>query len=150
MLASAFAEAGEFETARTFMARDKNAHRKVLLGTDAEAITPGLLKQALELCRRTGGSLEIFHLIPAEAATKGKCGTVNTAYLTSLKEKLMSLGIKYQYEMKDTAFSGELLTYMEKRRDLLLIVLGLMQKGKRKIQEDIARQVKCPVVVLSA
>ena len=61
MSAAAFAEAGEFETARQIAGKNKNAHKKVLVVLEDEDLNLRLFNYAHDLCKRLGGQLEILH-----------------------------------------------------------------------------------------
>ena len=65
MVAATFAEAGEHDTARKYLEKQKNAHKKILFATNAEKITPKTLGRAVSICKRIGAMLEVFHVLPA-------------------------------------------------------------------------------------
>jgi hypothetical protein len=61
MSAAAFAEVGEFDTAREIAGKSKNAHKKVLIVLEGDDLNKRILNYALDLCKRLGGQLEILH-----------------------------------------------------------------------------------------
>ena len=61
MSAAAFAEAGEFETARQIAGKSKNAHKKVLVVLEGDDLSMRILQYAQDLSKRLEGQLEILH-----------------------------------------------------------------------------------------
>jgi len=151
MSAAAFAELGEFDTAREIAGKHKNAHKKVLVVLEDEDLGPRILHYAQDLSKRLGGQLEILHRqglnkvditkteVWQEFTKKG--GEIDCTSLgpgESLDEKLMEYG--------------------ETRRDILCVVLRihLMDKKPGKKNEEkawspdwIMEKLNCPVMVYS-
>ncbi|MGB5884989.1 MAG: hypothetical protein WBG28_12890, partial [Desulfobulbales bacterium] len=63
MVAAAFAEAGEFESARQMTPVSKNSHKKILLGTEGNTSLAKAAQYSFNACLRLGTSLEVLHLI---------------------------------------------------------------------------------------
>jgi hypothetical protein len=151
MSAAAFAEVGEFDTAREIAGKNKNAHKKVLVVLEGDDLGIRILNYALNLCKRLGGQLEILH----------KQGPLK---VDITKTELWQEFTKKGGEVVCTSLGpGEslddkLIEYGEKRRDILCVVLRihLMDKkpGKKKEEKAwspdwIMEKLNCPVMVYS-
>lgn len=66
MAASAFAEAGEFETARQIA----KGNRRILLGIRKDGISSKTLLYALNACKRIGNGLDILYIFPDGVETE--------------------------------------------------------------------------------
>lgn len=151
MSAAAFAEAGEFETARQLAGRNKNAHKKVLVVLEGDELNQRILKYALDLCKRLGGRLEILH---KQGLNKVKITeTAVWAELSGKGERIVcsSLG-------PGESLDEKLIEYGRTRRDILCVVLriALMDKKPVKKMEEkawspdwIMQNLNCPVMVYS-
>ena len=62
MVAAAFAEAGEFESARQMTMNSKNSYKKILLGTEGNASLAKAAQYSFNACLRLGTNLEVLHL----------------------------------------------------------------------------------------
>jgi hypothetical protein len=151
MSAAAFAEAGEFDTARQIAGKNKNAHKKVLVVLEGDDLSLRILNYASDLCKRLGGQLEILHkpgagqvdITKAEVwqeytRTEGPVACTTLNYAESLDDKLTEYG--------------------KTRRDILCVVLRihLMEKEPAKKSEEnawspdwIMEILNCPVMVYS-
>ena len=127
MAAAAFAEAAEFETAQQFLKQNKTANKKVLLSTNQEEVTEKIVRYAMKLCKRIGGSLEILHLL----CTSEKCWMQMKQQMVDGEEILLKarnsfqkIGALYQPVLGDGCgcLAEEVLKYTAKRRDILCIV----------------------------
>jgi len=151
MVAAAFAEAGEHEYAGKILASGKTSHKKVLLGTDCPVVTGQVLDHALNLCKRLGSSLEVFQIIPAEAVESSprEFFEAGTRRLQSLKSKLSTLGISYDFAIKESSLEEELRTISQKRRDILAVIIPVCE-GKKAERDNfktaMSRLFSCPVV----
>jgi hypothetical protein len=150
MSAAAFAEAGEFETARQ-IAKNKNSHKKVLVVLENEDLNRRILNYAQDLCERLGGQLEILHkqgpdrLAVCQSAvwqdfTK-KAGPVVCTSLTP-----------------DESLDEMLIEYGKTRRDILCVVLRIDLMDKKPVKKKaerawspdwIMQKLNCPVMVYS-
>ena len=153
MNAATFAEAGEFETARQFLSTNKNARKRVLLGTDKPEIDARTISYAMHLCQRLGGGLEIFHVLdlPAEEAASGL--SQGQELLSSLSNALHQKGIAYQPAMGAGCLADEVLRHAGSRRDILCVVFDAMEASGatcRKAKENMIAKFQamhCPVVM---
>jgi hypothetical protein len=151
MAAAAFAEVGEFETARQLAGKNKNAHKKVLVVLEGDDLSMRILNYALDLCKRLGGQLEILH-----KQGPGKEDISNTAVWREFSQKgeeifCSSLGA-------GESLDDRLIEYGKTRRDILCVVLriDLMEKKPGKTKEEnawspdwIMQKLNCPVMVYS-
>ena len=151
MAAAAFAEVGEFETARQLAGKNKNAHKKVLVVLEGDDLSMRILNYALDLCKRLGGQLEILHKQGPE-----KMDITKTEVWQEFAEKtedVFCLSLKPGESLDDT-----LIEYGKTRRDILCVVLriDLMEKRPDKKKNEkawspdwIMQKLNCPVMVYS-
>lgn len=151
MSAAAFAEVGEFDTAREIAGKSKNAHKKVLIVLEGDDLNKRILNYALDLCKRLGGQLEILH-----KQGPNKVDITKTELWQEFTKKGgqvvgTSLG-------PGESLDDKLTEYGETRRDILCVVLRihLMDKKPSKKKEEkawspdwIMEKLDCPVMVYS-
>ncbi len=153
MSAATFAEAGEFETARQFLTTNKNARKRVLLGTDKQEIDARTISYAMHLCQRLGGGLEIFHVLHLPAEEEGTELSQGKEPLVSLSNALHQKGIAYQPVKGAGCLADEVLRHAGSRRDILCVVFDAMEAGGttcRKAKENMIAKFQamhCPVVM---
>lgn len=140
MAAAAFAEAGEFEAALSFLEPLKGVlKKKVLLTIDGEEIHPNLIQYAINLCKRIGAGLEILHV---HLPTRKKKRT---------REFFGRFNIDYLAHGRGAGFLETVTGYAIGRRDIMLVILGMTgqpgHKCEEKCIEGMSRQLGCPVVV---
>lgn len=153
MSAVAFAEAGEFETARRQMVKNrKTAHKRVLLGTDAAEIDRQFVQYALQLCARLEAGLEIVHLIKSGSAS-GK----EILALDQLQRSLEEKNIVYQAVVEGGSLEEEVEKYTRARRDILCVVLESAEKEPRerrgvagRKENKFLKNLSCPVVLFES
>ena len=151
MSAAAFAEAGEFDTARQMAGRNKNSHKKVLLVLENEDLNLRILNYAQELCNRLGGQLEILH-----QQEPGKLAICQSEIWQEFTKKMDSVACT---SLAPEESLEEMLTeYGKTRRDILCVVLriDLMEKKPVKKKDEkawspdwIMQRLNCPVMVYS-
>lgn len=139
--------------ARQFIKSPKNAHKRVLLGTDREEINPKTLHYAMRLCQCIGGSLEIFHVLHVvEEGVTGESVQKNRL-VEAVKNFFLEKGILYQLVMGKECLAEEVLRYTSNRRDLLCVIFDSMETGNlscQKAKENMLvkfHALHCPVVV---
>jgi len=151
MSAAAFAEAGEFDTARQIAGKNKNAHKKVLVVLEGDELSIRLLNYAVDLCKRLGGQLEILHKQGPMHVDITKTGAWQE--FTKKGEQVVCSAIESSESLDD-----KLTEYGKNRRDILCVVLriDLMDKKPAKKQEEkawspdwIMQKLNCPVMVYS-
>lgn len=149
MASAAFAEAGEFESARQMLSRDKTSNKKVLLATDTERVHAGVIRHALNLCRRMGGKLEILHLLAGPAN-----GRAVEMERREIPGELGEYASSYTQLVIGKSFENEVAKFTENRGDLLCVVLDTARCRKtannnvcRKYLADLVEKITCPVVI---
>ncbi|MFA6284702.1 MAG: hypothetical protein WCT30_02250 [Desulfurivibrionaceae bacterium] len=153
MTAAAFAEAGEFETARQFLKTNKNAHKRVLLGTDKPEIATRTISYALHLCQRLGGGLEIFHMLRMPENEIGSALSQEKEPLAALNTALQQQGVIYQPFTGLGCLADEVLKHASARRDILCVVFDVLEPDGascRKAKENMITRLQalhCPVVM---
>ena len=153
LMAITFAEAGEFETARQFLTTNKNARKRVLLGTDKPEIATRTISYALHLCQRLGGSLEIFHMLhlPENEMVSGL--SQEKEPLAALNTALQQKGVVYQPVSGHGCLADEVLRHAGTRRDILCVVFDALEPDGticRKAKENMLAKFQalhCPVVM---
>lgn len=155
MAAVAFAEAGEFREARQWLQADKTTNKRVLLGTEQEEIDEKMVRHAIELCRRIGGKLEVFHMFRSSQEESDKIEKElleQKPLLTDWKTKLQQKGIYYQVAVGPDCLADALSGYVQTRRDILCVVFDNTQQGNRcrQAKEKLLttlQKIKCPIVM---
>lgn len=150
MVSATFAEAGEFDTARQIIGRNKNANKKVLLGTDAIEINPAVVRKALNLCQRVGAKLEILQIL------KGKGSGISDNLASFDSSQKPAKEIELTRVFSEGSFDEEIVRCTENRRDIVFLVLSSavsMFDNSRKRQEQylasLIEKLEYPVVVFS-
>ncbi|MFP3983292.1 MAG: hypothetical protein ACLFV2_06320 [Desulfurivibrionaceae bacterium] len=156
MSAAAFAEQGEYATARQIIDRSAKSNKRVLLGTDELELDPKIIKYTLKLCQRMEGGLEILHVNPTY---KGKFGRhkKRNFFQDSLskmyEKKMFKKGIVYQPVWSEKSIVEEIVDYVAPRRHIISVVLRSpdyfadSSKGvRRKDVSILLQKIQCPVV----
>jgi hypothetical protein len=151
MSAAAFAEVGEFETAREIAGKNKNAHKKVLVVLEDDDLSPRILKYALDLCKRLGGQLEILH-----KQGPGQIDLTKTKAWQEVTQR--GEDVVYSLLAPGESLDDRLTEYGKTRRDILCVVLRIdlmekkpsKKKGEKAWSPDwIMQKLNCPVMVYS-
>jgi len=143
MSAVTFAEAGEFETAREII----NRNRKVLLGIKTADIDA--LRYAINISRRIDADLDILFIAGPENADYG------TELLKRFKSELDKEDIHYEITRKIGDLRKEIVDYTMKRGEILFVVVGSssetdidFHKEERMLSSSWGN-LKCPLVVVT-
>ena len=153
MIAASFAEAGEFETANWVLGLSKNANKRVLLGTDKTEIKPITIGNALRLCQRIGGNLEIFHMLRLPGGTTEKELRQEKEMIEALVGTLLRKGVVYRPVRAEGCLADALLGHVATRRDILCVVFDALEAGEARCfkakEKMIARfqSLSCPVMI---
>ena len=141
MAAAAFAEAGEFDTAKEML----KENRKVLLALTGEKSDANAFRHALNLCKRIHAALEILHV------SADKAGLSDT-FVSELNKN----GIEYDYIHKEGCIKEQILDYTDNHSGTLLVVVESSEKLNMncsnkpdKSLRNFWKNLKCPLVVVS-
>ncbi|HEX9859640.1 MAG TPA: universal stress protein [Nitrospirota bacterium] len=157
MASAAFAEAGEFNTAREMYG--KNSNKKVLLGTEGTEVDHKAFRYASNLCQRVGAKLEILYILRPSLLERGKnleelLGEVKSG-LKNVFESLIKEGIDYSLNFGEGRLEDEVARYAEGRSDILFVVMessGLSEEHRSRLEKRLSvatEKLKCPLVVVT-
>lgn len=141
MSATAFAEAGEFETAREIL----KGRKKVLLTLTARESDTKSFKYALNICKRIGAGLEILYV----SKSIEKSGLLNEFFKELEKE-----GIPFEIVQGSGCIKEEIINRTDKNRDIQFVViessdtLDLDCKRDDRVLSEAWKRLKCPLVVV--
>ncbi len=140
MAAAAFAEEGEFETAREIM----HERRTILLALTGDKSDENAFRYAMSTCQRLGAELELLY-----------SKTHKKELINLFKSELRLRGVDYQFIKAEGCVKEEVLNYTSKRTDILFVViessdgLNINCKKSNKIISRSWINLKCPLVVVS-
>jgi len=160
MASAAFAEEGMFDVARELSREGKNSGKKVLLGAEGTGADHKAFRYALNLCRRVGADLEILHVLRPSAGgpacdIKEELARTKEA-LRPVLEAVKGEGVSYFLNFGSGRLEEEVARYVEKRRDILFVVVESPEDAKGKkggLQKGLAgalERLGCPLVVVSS
>ena len=138
--ASAFAEAGEYETARQLIKTDQRV-LLVLTGTIGDAKS---LKYAENFCERMKAKLEVI-------CSAGMRDSIEVS-LRSIREK----GIEYTVAETDACLKQAIVDITLANQDILYVVVNSFSdlevgcSGDLNTKTDVRDMVRCPLVVVGA
>jgi len=155
MVAAAFAEAGEFESACQMTKSSKNSHKKILLGTEGNTSLAKAAQYAFKACIRMGTNLEVLHLIRQTelAEAQENTSTLTKENLIPRKLEFKKIGILYYPVFSKDPLEVEVARFAVHRGDILFVVLNkdLGKKQKKGTYFDsLLTNLRCPVVVPQA
>ncbi len=140
MAAAAFAQAGEFETARETL----KEQRKILLALTGEKSDVNACRYALNTCKRIGAELEILY------TSKKAKGSLN-----QLQPELKKCGIEYSLIKKNGCLEKEIQNYTNMKRNILFVVIEAHEEintNSKKVNKNFVEswgRLKCPLVKVS-
>lgn len=159
MASAAFAEAGEFDSARQMLGQDKNSNKKVLLSTEGTDVNHKAFRYAFNLCRRVGARLEILHILrPSDTQESASIVETLSDVKQGLKpafERLAREGIAYSLNFGEGRLEEEVVKYTDGRSDILFVVIepphDAPEKKSRfeKRMNEALERLRCPLVVVS-
>lgn len=141
MSATAFAEAGELDTAREIL----NEKHKVLLVLTGMESDMKAARYALNLCKRIGAGLEILY-ITNDISKRASLDV----YLKELETK----GIEYQIAERENSLEEDVKRFADEVKGVQFVVvdsqdLGIAsERDEKKMLEEWER-LKCPLVLVS-
>ncbi len=140
MSAVAFAEAGEFETARSII----KERRKILLALTGKNSDTNAFRYAVNICNRIKADLEMLYV-----------GEYEKTRLDYYKSQLENEGIEYNVIRGKGCIKDELLRYTDNKKEILFVViespdgLSINCKEEEHFIADSYKKLKCPLVVVS-
>ena len=140
MAASAYAEAGEFETARETL----REQRKILLALKGEKSDINAFKYALNTCKRIGADLDVLYV-----------SRIEKRLISQFKSELRKAGIEYSLIRKSGSLEEEIQNYTGMKRDILFVVVEVSEgvdihsAKSGKIITNAWKNLRCPLVVVS-
>jgi hypothetical protein len=140
MAAAAFAEEGEFETARQTL----KEQRKILLALTGEKSDKNAFRYAVNVCKRIGAELEIIYV-----------SKIDNGLLKQFRSELRNEGIEYCFIQKNGSLQEVIKNHTDMKRDILFVVvevseeLNIKSGESVKILSDAWKNLKCPLVVVS-
>ncbi len=140
MAAAAYAQAGEFETARNTL----KENRKILLALKGEESDALAFRYAVNSCKRNGADLEILYTFddPQDLLKRFKSG---------LKKK----GMQYSIIKRNGILEEAIQEYAGTKNNIVFVVVEApeeISKKSSKVNKNISeswRNLKCPLVVVS-
>lgn len=139
MAASAFAEAGEFETARQIL----RGNRRVLLGLRKEGISKKTLLYAMNACKRIGNGLDILYI---------SNDNEETGELREFMKVLQEKGIAFNLIKRRGCLKKEIIDYVKEKKNIDFVVIestiNLERECKEGTLSDAWSALKCPLVVV--
>jgi len=154
MVAAAFAEAGEFESARQMTPVSKNSHKKILLGTEGNTSLAKAAQYSFNACVRLGTSLEVLHLIRQTelAESLENIEKKTKEGLIPRKLNFKKIGVLYYPVFSKNPLEEEVARFAMNRGDVLFVVLNtdVVQKKRRAHFASLLTNLRCPVVVPQA
>lgn len=141
MAAAAFAEAGEFNTAREMMKEE----RRVLLAVRYGQIDKKTLRYAYNTAKRIGATLDILYVSSIDTIDY-----VLGQFITELKEE----GLFHRLIRKNGCLKKQIIDYTNSEKDILFVVIESSENldidcglKNRNLSENWDK-LKCPLVVV--
>ncbi|WP_456433034.1 universal stress protein [Thermosulfuriphilus sp.] len=147
--AVAFAEAGEFETARELL-KGGFTEGHVVLGVEGLELDKKAFRYALNLCRSTRSALQIIQAIPAEGPDKKAKSPLPEEVLREALESLDFEGLPLRVVTVSGKLDQVLLLYLRHVKGIVSVVIAGGKRRFRQTYARIIREASCPVVLVSA
>jgi hypothetical protein len=139
MTAAAFAEAGEFDTARKIVKEEK----RVLLAIREGEIERKALTYALNTCKRIRADMDILYLSTTDAG--------ENLLLKEFFSELQREGITYRLIQRNGRLREEIKKYTDLERSIHFVVvesLAVDRWSKEERLSKILEKMECPLVVV--
>ncbi|MBI4687532.1 MAG: universal stress protein [Nitrospirae bacterium] len=140
MSAAAFAEEGEFETARQMI----NGRQKVLLAVTGRDTDRKAFRYAVNTCKRIGAGLEILHI-------QGD----GSALIAEFQDVLKKDAIAYEIAEGRGCIKEAVIKHTEERKDIQFVVIDSSEgidtecRESRRSLSERWKALRCPLVVVS-
>lgn len=139
MVASAFAEAGELETARQIL----RGNRRVLLALRNDGINKKTLLYAMNACKRVGTGLDILFISNDDEETEE---------LGEFMKTLEGEGIAFHLIRRRGCLKREIIDYVKEKKNIDFVVIESTENLERECREgtlsDAWSALRCPLVVV--
>lgn len=139
MAASAFAEVGDFETARQML----RGNRRVLLALRKEGISKKTLLYAMNACKRVGTGLDILFISHDEGEPED---------LREFMKSLEGEGIAFNLIRRMGCLKKEIIDYVKEKKNIDFVVIESTENLERECKEgslsDAWSALRCPLVVV--
>jgi nucleotide-binding universal stress UspA family protein len=159
--AIAFAEAGEFDTARDMAARNGKP-RTVLLAIEGERPSKMALDHALGLCKRMSAELDVLQLVenPQDLSDPNELGRrmseASSNVVTPLKD-VQKQGIPFKITLRLGDVNDKLINYVKRHKDVAIVVFDSPCAGSsdgrsrhwRKLVERFSQKLAVPLVTIA-
>lgn len=141
MSAAAFAEAGEFDTAKSMLHEKK----KVLLVLTGRETDMKAARYAVNTSKRIGAGIEILYLVK---------DSQEKSFLEEYLKELKTKGIAYHVTQCEKSLKVEVRRFIAKEKDIEFVVIDsdeqVVRSAKgRKISLHEWERLRCPVVLVS-
>jgi hypothetical protein len=160
MAAVAYAEAGEFTSARKII--EGNKAKTVLLVIEGERPTQAAFQYALNLCRRTGAELDILQVICKNESNDNYDAlshrmSAGSRRLVDMMQQLESAGIAFKITMRIGEVEQKLFNYAKRHKDVGMVVFD-SPRSKTSIKKDptwrnlidqISKQLSIPLITVA-
>jgi hypothetical protein len=143
MTASAFAEAGEFETAQEILKEG----RKILLAIKEGHLDQKILRYVLNTCERVVANLDILYV-----SSTDETDPILKQFLTEFEKE----GIDYTLIRKEGCLEKEIKEYTDSHDEIVFVIiespdslLDVDNKVKNKGLSESLWNLKCPLVMVT-
>jgi hypothetical protein len=140
MAAAAYAQAGEFETARNTLKKN----RKILLALKGEESDAHAFRYAVNSCKRNGADLEILYTFDD-----------SQDLLKQFKSELKKKGVEYSIIKRKGLLEEAIQEYAGTKSNIVFVVVESpeeINQRSKKVNINISeswKNLKCPLVVVS-
>ena len=160
MAAIAYAEAGEYQSARELLESVPKS-KTVLLVIEGDAQDPASVSHALNLCKRTGGDLEVLQVLPLISGDSnddppGQEIEGTSGQLVPVVRRALSAGVTVRITMQKGEVNEKLFDYARRHKDVAMIILDSprlrtnLPKDKvwPRLAESVAQQLSIPLITV--
>jgi len=159
--AVAFAEAGEFETAREMAAR-KGKPRTVLLAIEGELPSKMAFEHALGLCKRMGAELDVLQVVEtpqdlSDPTELGRRMSEASSNVVRFLQEAQQQGIPFKITLRLGDVNDKLIDYVKRHKDVAIVVFDSPRAGStdgqsrnwRRLAERFSQKLAVPLVTIA-
>jgi hypothetical protein len=159
MAAVAYAEAGEYQSARELVEYGPRS-KTVLLVIEGKSSDPASFSHALSLCKRTGGDLVVLQVMPFRG---GKCNKRLTEDIdesaeqrAALVQRAHSAGVAVEIVTQSGEVNENLFDYAKRHKDVAMVILDSPQfRAKlpkdmvwKRLAEAVTQELSIPLITV--